>query len=157
MLLNKHILHIGLYFAHKPNWAAHTTSNERNVPVVSRMVLILTRVVMAQYHSLVELTSVIHQELSSHLSYDLVLFLTIILYTFCYLSHHLHFPIDHMICFPVPKMVYTIQPNTDTAAVWLNTAPQLLVASRICPAIYTPINPGMAPAKFIMPVMYNTV
>ena len=52
---------------------------------------------MAQYHSLLELTSVILQELSSHLSYDLVLFLTIILYTFCYLSHHLHFPMNHVI------------------------------------------------------------
>lgn len=47
----------------------------------------------------------------------------------------------HTIFFPVPNMVYTTHPNIQTRAVWLNTAPQLFVASNMCPAMYTPTKP----------------
>ncbi len=50
-----------------------------------------------------------------------------------------------------PNIVNTIQPTVLIPAAVLNTAGQLWVNSKICPAKYTPRKPGIAPTVFIKP------
>jgi hypothetical protein len=58
---------------------------------------------------------------------------------------------QEMIFLPEPKIMKMAQPKMQTRAVWLKTEDQLCVDCKIYPATYTPTNPGIAPAVFIIP------